>query len=104
MRDVHPTRMVVVNATFPYREQLEVCRKALRMASVKALFDAQADPEFLGLVVYRWEVLPDGKTTEPKALYDYDPAKDRNVVLMPETELLLTRAVYDDVSKAQVTD
>jgi hypothetical protein len=103
-RVIHPTRMVVVSATFPYRDQLEVCRKALRMTTLNDLFAAEADPRFLGVIVYRQEVLPDGKTTEPKALYDYDQAKDRTVVLMPETEKLLTTALYDEASASQVAD
>jgi hypothetical protein len=103
-RLIQPTRMVVVSATFPYRDQLEVTRKALRMSSVKELQDAQLMPTFLGLNVYRVELLPGGKTSEPKALYEYDPAKDRTVVGLPRTELLLTTAEYDQDNVSLLTE
>jgi hypothetical protein len=49
-----PRRMIVVTAAFPYKEQLEEYRKAMRYASVEdLLLDPQAHPEFIGLYVQR---------------------------------------------------
>jgi hypothetical protein len=94
-RLLQPTRMIVVTTTFPFRDQLEVTRKALRKTDVKELLDAQLEPSFRGLIVFRWEVLPGGKTSDPQAVYSYDPAGDKTVVAMPVTRQLLTTAEYD---------
>jgi len=104
-RLLHPTRMIVVTATFPYREQLDVTRKALRMASTDELLASPQSPRFLGLIVYRWEIMPDGKATDQKAVYESDTDnKGRTIVPMPETNTLLTTAEYDKAITAQVAE
>jgi hypothetical protein len=68
---VIPQRMVVVEGAFPYRQQVEEFRRALRFDSVGELMsDPAATPEFLGIAVQRrvygsggqlvsdWEDLP----------------------------------------------
>jgi hypothetical protein len=96
-RELHPTRMVLVTATFPIRDQIEAVRKALRLNSLLEVQAEQAEPKFLGLLVYRREILPDGKATEPIAIYDKDD-KDHPVAKLPETQLLLTTADYDEAA------
>jgi hypothetical protein len=60
-QDIMPVRMVIVRGTFPYRRQLEEFRRALRFDSVEALLhDPGAIPEFLGILVQRREIQPDG--------------------------------------------
>ncbi|CAN5502256.1 hypothetical protein BH11PLA2_BH11PLA2_03640 [soil metagenome] len=70
---VYPTRMVVVHAAFPLKEQLEVIRRALRL---KTLAEASAEtatppspvgPTFLGFEVERRIVAPNGQ------VYDWAP-------------------------------
>jgi hypothetical protein len=62
--DVLPLRMVVVTASFPYKEQLEEFKEKLHAPSVEALFaDKQSTPEFLPFNVERRELKPDGTFT-----------------------------------------
>jgi hypothetical protein len=92
--------MIVVTATFPYLDQLEVIRKALRMSSQKELLAApEGPPRFLGLIVYRVE----GKSSEPKAIYEIDD-KGHVVPKLPETTKLLTTAEYDDAQSKGVAE
>jgi hypothetical protein len=80
---IRPTRMVVISATFPYKEQLDLYRLALRAAKPE---DLKQFPQFLGLVVYRRTTLPDGKVkmwkfegdkdTEWETIIGQDPTKE----------------------------
>jgi hypothetical protein len=98
--DLHPTRMIVVTATFPYLDQLEVIRKALRMSNRDELLKApEGPPRFLGLIVYRVE----GKNPEPKAIYEIDD-KGHVVAMLPETKKLMTTAEYDDAASKGVAE
>jgi hypothetical protein len=60
---IRPARMVIVSATFPYAEQLEMYRQALR---AKEVGDLKQLPEFLGLYIYRRTILPNGKVEYEK--------------------------------------
>jgi hypothetical protein len=55
---VQPTRMIMVTAAFPYKEELKEFRKALRLKKGEELKDP---PNFLGFAVYRRETLPSGE-------------------------------------------
>jgi hypothetical protein len=60
-----PVRMIVVTATFPYKEQLEEFSRALRFGSVDELLrDEDLRPEFAGYIVQRRVFGPDGKQIE----------------------------------------
>lgn len=60
-KQVRPTRMVVVHAKFPMKEQVEEFRKALRYASLNELLAHRDElPKPIGLEVSRCEILPDG--------------------------------------------
>src|SRR5262249_38387428 len=74
-RGANPSHLVVVAATFPYRDQVEVIRKAMRLSSLGEVYAAGLTPKFLAVNVMRWEIKPDGKAGEAKVLYEYDPAK-----------------------------
>jgi hypothetical protein len=68
---MEPGQMVVVSATFPLKQQLELISKALRYNSVKEMFEAggtDAQPEFGGLIVLRREFGADGKLSNWKDL------------------------------------
>jgi len=99
---IHPTRMVVVHATFPYQNQLEVIRKALRLASVSELVAAQAAPRFLGMNIYRREILPSGEASSFKPLFEVDEKTGHPVAIEPKTKALLTTAVYDKTNTDRV--
>src|SRR5262249_43046259 len=55
--DMRPTRMVVVTASFPYKDQLEEFRRALRMKTG----DTAVVPKFTGLLVKKSVRLPGQK-------------------------------------------
>jgi hypothetical protein len=58
---LQPTRLVVISATFPYKQELEEFRKALRLKTVADLFNHQdTTPRFQGLRVERREIQADG--------------------------------------------
>src|SRR5947209_2346831 len=72
-----PVHALVVSATYPVKEQLELIRKALRYNSVKEMFESgtgDAQPEFGGLTVVRRELSADGKVGEWLAMKLDDPA------------------------------
>ena len=76
-----PVRMVVVEASFPLKEQLEQVRKALRLPSAQA---ALQETRFRGFNVMRREVGPDGKAEnwdEKKHLIDVGDAFTKLIVL-----------------------
>ncbi|HYT92318.1 MAG TPA: hypothetical protein VEL76_26630 [Gemmataceae bacterium] len=93
---IRPHRLVVVTATFPYRQQLDAFRKALGVATVGELFDRpDTTPRFVGLNVWRREVQPDGSRKPPESLYRVEPETDR-VTVHPAIEKLLRESAYDD--------
>src|SRR5262249_36630379 len=55
---IRPTHLVVVNATFPYKEQVDLYQKSLRIASQEELFQMDLQPMIRGINVLRAEVLP----------------------------------------------
>jgi hypothetical protein len=62
---VSAVRMVVVTGAFPYKKQLEEFRKALHFDSIADMLrDREANPEFMGLLVERRTVQPDGQNSE----------------------------------------
>jgi hypothetical protein len=60
---VRPTHMVVVSAVFPYKDQLEAFRWALRLKKQDRL---EQFPKFRGFYVYRRDILPNGKAKKFK--------------------------------------
>jgi hypothetical protein len=64
---VYPLRMVIITASFPYRQQLEVYRKALKVKSIAELAsskDPPLMPEFVPCKVQRRQVYPNGKVSD----------------------------------------
>jgi hypothetical protein len=60
-----PIHAVVVSATYPVKEQLELIRKALRYNDLKEMFSSKdANQRFVRLVVSRREITRDGKVTD----------------------------------------
>jgi hypothetical protein len=105
---VSAQRMVVVSAAFPYREQLELFRKALRKESVSELFTDPKDrlaPRIKGLIVFRAEIFGPGKASDWVPIYTVD-AKGRAVVSdkAPLTKRLLKTAVYDEDNPAKLAN
>jgi hypothetical protein len=85
-----PVRMVMVTAAFPYKEQVEEFRRALRFNTVDQLLydEGGLRPEFTGFNVQRRIYGPDGKLVEEWADLDLEtPLKDiriRTKELEPE--------------------
>lgn len=70
--EVRPYRMVMITAAFPYRQELEQFRSALRFKSVDAMLNDQSvhgGAEFAGLSVQRREARP-GEPIEKKEWAD----------------------------------
>jgi hypothetical protein len=60
-KTVIPMRMAIVSGSFPYRSQLEEYRRALHFDSIEAMLgDPDATLEFLGMLVQRRTVRPNG--------------------------------------------
>jgi hypothetical protein len=59
--DILPLRMAIVSGSFPYKQQLEEYRKALRLDSVEEVLNSPDAPQFDGFAVERAEVVP-GRT------------------------------------------
>lgn len=95
VRTIRPTKMIVVTATFPYREQAEIYRKALKFEKIEDLFPRDA-PDFRGFNVMKRTVLADGKATDWKPLYIYDPKLDKTIVH--------NNTSIDEVMKAAIFD
>lgn len=70
---VYPVRMIVVNASFPLKEQLEVIRRALRLKTIEEAAKESAPPTgglgptFAGFEVERRMIAPNGRE------YDWAP-------------------------------
>jgi hypothetical protein len=70
----YPERMAIVTATFPYEQQLQQFRKALRKSSlndmVAMIQSGDAVVQFKGLTIERREIGPDGKVRKDWERYD----------------------------------
>ena len=62
---INQKRMVVVSATFPYYDQAELYRKALRVERIEDLFARGLAPTFEGLNVQRRKITTAGGKTTP---------------------------------------
>jgi hypothetical protein len=86
-------RLVVVSATFPYLEQAELYRKALRLERLEDLFSKGLAPTFEGLNVQRRTVTTvDGKDKpgEWEDVYMYDPVARKQKVSRAVVDLMQT--------------
>lgn len=93
-KNVRPTRMVVVSAIFPMRDQLEEYRKALRYASVEELLAHRDElPKPIGLDVSRSELLPDGTWSDWKPLFQH---KNGKLIVEPTTKDVIRRMMVDE--------
>lgn len=91
---LRPTRMAVVVAAFPFKEQLELVRQALRLEQVSdVLGNAEYAPRFTGLVVKRYELTPKGPEN-PVDLFRYDAKADKTEVPEPLDEVF-RQAVFE---------
>jgi hypothetical protein len=98
-------RMVVVSTVFPYAQQLELYRKALRKDQLIDLFDIKEPlaPKFLGLNVVRSEIQRDGKFGEWQKVYEADASgKSVPSPKFASTRKLLLEGVYDTTVPDQV--
>jgi hypothetical protein len=72
--EIYPLRMVVVNGTFPFRQQMEEFRRALKKHSLEELFAVlgteEANWQFLGFKIQRHVLYPDGREKTPWQDYD----------------------------------
>ncbi|MFN4261513.1 MAG: hypothetical protein ACK4RK_19695 [Gemmataceae bacterium] len=85
---MQPTRLVVVTASFPYMEQLEAFRKALRLPSIQALINEKEGlPQFLGMEVQRRAFDGKGNLRE-----DWAPLDTKNDVQWATYRFILSRA------------
>jgi hypothetical protein len=66
--DILPLRMAIIVGTFPYKQQLEEYRKALRFDNVESLLGAGLEPQFAGFEVERAEVRADQPEPQWKPL------------------------------------
>ena len=119
---IYPQRMIVINAAFPYRDQVAEIAKALKLQNIKGVFDLKV-PQFRGLVVERrtvqrdgktqpWEPLPFeakyGETINPRKFGDRDDSPDlQSVILHEDHDLtmplpILLDARYPDVRLASI--
>lgn len=103
-RFIDAERMVVVSASFPYKEQLEVFRKALRKTSVQEIFNGPDAPKFFGLNVKRCEKKYDGTYTEWVDVYFPDEKDLTKNVTRPDIKELLQNAQLDDTNIRKLGD
>ncbi len=63
VRTIYPQRMIVLNASFPYKLQLDRVREALRLSTVNEVYSSVENvPVFTGVNVQRRVLAVDGKT------------------------------------------
>jgi hypothetical protein len=90
-------RLVVVSGTFPYFEQAELYRKALRFDRLEDMFAAGLAPTFEGLIVERRKITKeDGKEKigEWEGVYKFDYATGKTEP-SPAVAKLLETCIYD---------
>ncbi|MCC6419070.1 MAG: hypothetical protein IT429_12620 [Gemmataceae bacterium] len=85
--------LILVHATFPYLDQMEQYRKALRLDRVQDVYLRGLMPTFAGLLVRRRAFGPDGKVSEFEKVYFQD--KDGNITAIDPVKKVLGEAVYD---------
>jgi hypothetical protein len=87
---IFPRRMVVIQAAFPYKEQLDEIRRALRLNSIAEVFQTDgATPLFKGVDLERRMVYGNGKASEWQRLdynQNYVPIYKRVVAEHPDPE------------------
>jgi hypothetical protein len=69
--------MVVVSGTFPYNDQVEIFKKALRMEQADEVFSSGLAPSLTGLNVERRKITTQNGEQQPgpwEAIYMFDPA------------------------------
>src|SRR5262249_18443284 len=89
-----------VTASFPYKEQVELYRKALRFENVQDMFQRGLHPQIAGLNVSRREVdLAKNTASEWQTVY---LQKDGTLTMSPAVKSLLTDAAYDTEHVAQL--
>lgn len=93
---IRPKRMIVTEALFPIKDQLNEYAKALRMPlSDLLLQNPRLDwPRFLGVNVVRIETDDKGNPVETK-LYQYDPKMDK-IHLAPHLEQFFQEMLVDE--------
>lgn len=97
-----PYLMAVVTASFPYRQQLEEFRRALRFSSVtQMLNDPEVNIEFLGFEVQRREIIngKPGEWYDPKIEDEMKRMMVRAIGKEPEDPLLVGSAYPVPVSR-----
>jgi hypothetical protein len=96
--DLEPRHMVVVTAAFPYQEQLKIYADALKFKDVDEVVKAKMAPHFLGINVWRTEVVPAAKEEEKeknaKALYVYNQ-EQRKMYIHPPLDQFIRKMVLD---------
>jgi hypothetical protein len=103
-KKIRPTKLIVVQATFPYLEQAELFRKAFKYEKVEELFPRDA-PDFRGLNVMKRSIGPGGKPTAWKPLYEYDPNLGKVVVPNNKSiEDLFKTALYEEAHIAHYNE
>lgn len=101
VRVLEPQRLVIVSGIFPMKEQIEEFRRALKFNYIQEL-QQRPDlmPKPVALNVQRYEVLADGKLSDPVPLYQY-VEKTGKVQLAAPLEDLLRESVLDDINPSQ---
>jgi hypothetical protein len=92
-----PTRMVVVQAVFPMKQQVIEYQRAFKLSDQSELFAKQEDlPKPVGLNIVRFEIAADGKSLVNKdgeVIVSWDGKK---LTKSPKLDALLIDAIYDD--------
>lgn len=97
LRTVRPMRLLVCSAAFPFREQLEVFQKALRIADLKDLLKNKPDmPKFLGLAVTRVELSVDGKVSDNTEILKFDAEAGR-CIPSPSLDTFQRESLHESV-------
>lgn len=91
---VRGEKLVIVHATFPYKEQIDLFLKALRIDKDVTLYQRGLMPTFAGLNVYRGEKAPGAKDYQWAPVYMAD--KKGVVTASAANKRLLTDAIYDE--------
>ena len=101
-----PVRMVQITASFPWKQQLESYRKALRKTSLADLFKDKEDlPHFIGLRVQRRPVGLDGKPFKDQDWADLDVVSEEGKThRWAQYGMLMRRAVEREPDDAKIAD
>lgn len=99
-----PFRMAVIQAAFPYKEQMDECRRALRYSSVEAM-EREALVEFAGVNIQRrlvgaggktgeWEIIPVVDLLRPVLVFGAEPEDHKLLeygLVWPKDRLVVPR-------------